>query len=93
LDKIEGTNTNIHYEFRTTHLMMDKRLNSITADYANMNEQIRLLRTDIPVDSFVSTQHLSKSAFLKNRSASNFPFTQSIAADPRAQAEASSPKL
>jgi hypothetical protein len=75
LDKMETSNSNIHYEFRTTHLLMDKRLNSIMADYTNMNEQIKLIRHEIPADSYLSTQNiLAKSAFLKNRSASNDAF-------------------
>jgi hypothetical protein len=75
LEKIESSSANIHYEFRTTHLMMDKRLNSIMSDYNNMNEQIKLIRNEIPADSYLSTQNLlAKSAFLKNRKTSRlFP--------------------
>ncbi len=51
LAKIEGNNTNIHYEFRTTHFMMDKRLNTIMDDFNNITQQIQHLKTDSSKDN------------------------------------------
>ena len=50
-------------------------MNTIMADYANINEQIKFLRSDMPPESFLSTQNLlAKSALVKNRSASTVAY-------------------
>ena len=49
--------------------MMDKRLNTIMADYSNISQQIHQLRSDIPIDS-IDNQHLTKSHLLKKRTTS-----------------------
>jgi hypothetical protein len=52
--------------------MIDKRLNNIMTDYANLAEQFRLIRHDLPVESYLSTENfLNKSAYLKLRKKSH----------------------
>jgi hypothetical protein len=63
-------------------------------DYANINEQIRIMRHDIPSETLFSTQKiLAKSTFLKNRNTSKPFLNQSIEASHKAQVEILSPKL
>lgn len=35
--------------------MIDKRLNNIMTDYANLTDQFRLIRNDLPADSYLAT--------------------------------------
>lgn len=42
--KLQIDNENIHHQFRTSHFMIDKKLNSITNQYANMLEDLKYVK-------------------------------------------------
>ncbi len=68
MEKLEINTKNIHYEFRTTHLMLDKKLNTMNTDYNNLQEQLRAIHLDLPFDSYLSSSHfLAKSSNLRSR--------------------------
>ena len=48
--------------------MIDKRLNTIGADFNNMQEQLQNLQLNSPIDDYLSSSHfLEKSSRLKTR--------------------------
>ena len=68
MERLETSTKNIHYEFRTTHLMIDKKLNTMNTDYNNMQEQVKTLQMERPIDKYLSSNHfLRNSSHLKSR--------------------------
>lgn len=61
IERLETSTKNIHYEFRTTHLMIDKKLNTMNNDYNHMQEQVKTLQMERPIDKYLSSKN-----FLKN---------------------------
>jgi hypothetical protein len=52
--------------------MLDKKLNTINTDYNNLQEQMKLIQMDMPIDSYLSSSHfLAKTHNLRSRN-SNF---------------------
>lgn len=56
--------------------MLDKKISSINTDYNNLQEQIKIIQMDMPIDSYLSSTHfLAKTSQLRSRS-STPPITQ-----------------
>jgi hypothetical protein len=56
--------------------MLDKKITSISTDYNNMQEQIKIIQMDMPIDSYLSSTHfLAKTSQLRSRNSTS-PSTQ-----------------
>jgi len=79
MEKIEVNTQNIHHEFRSTHLAMDKRLNSLINDNIQINNTLMMMQNELPFDTYLTTdQFLSKSAYLRSRKSSKLKLIQNL---------------
>ena len=64
---MEINTQNIHHEFRTTHLVIDKRVNNIVMDLSKVAEKLKIVQNEVPSD-YLEKHFRPDSANLKPRS-------------------------
>ena len=76
---------------------MDKKMGSLLADFSNMEEQMRVLRFELPSEGYLNSEHfLSKSRGFKSREKSksknniNVKKTSQLSASSRARSSTKS---